>query len=88
MGFFGCAWKKVMAESVGFEPTIPVKVYTLSKRAPSATRPSLRRKDGTEAIIQPVADTGGKRLFAANFANEPESGSEPIRGFRVGLWLT
>jgi hypothetical protein len=26
---------------VGFEPTIPVKVYTLSKRAPSATRPSL-----------------------------------------------
>jgi hypothetical protein len=27
---------------VGFEPTIPVKVYTLSKRAPSATRPSLR----------------------------------------------
>ena len=32
-----------MAERVGFEPTIPVKVYTLSKRAPSATRPSLRR---------------------------------------------
>jgi hypothetical protein len=31
-----------MAERVGFEPTIPVKVYTLSKRAPSATRPSLR----------------------------------------------
>ena len=33
-----------MAERVGFEPTIPVKVYTLSKRAPSATRPSLRKK--------------------------------------------
>ena len=33
---------KVLAERVGFEPTIPVKVYTLSKRAPSATRPSLR----------------------------------------------
>ncbi len=32
-----------LAERVGFEPTIPVKVYTLSKRAPSATRPSLRR---------------------------------------------
>ena len=31
-----------LAERVGFEPTIPVKVYTLSKRAPSATRPSLR----------------------------------------------
>jgi hypothetical protein len=32
-----------MAERVGFEPTLPVKVNTLSKRAPSATRPSLRR---------------------------------------------
>jgi DUF2938 family protein len=33
---------KVMAERVGFEPTIRFPVYTLSKRAPSATRPSLR----------------------------------------------
>jgi hypothetical protein len=31
-----------MAEGVGFEPTIRFPVYTLSKRAPSATRPSLR----------------------------------------------
>ena len=31
-----------MAERVGFEPTIPFQVYTLSKRAPSTTRPSLR----------------------------------------------
>src|SRR3954465_1429356 len=31
-----------LAERVGFEPTLPVKVNTLSKRAPSATRPSLR----------------------------------------------
>ncbi len=31
-----------MAEGVGFEPTIRLPVYTLSKRAPSATRPSLR----------------------------------------------
>ena len=37
---------KELAERVGFEPTIPVKVYTLSKRAPSATRPSLRRRMG------------------------------------------
>jgi hypothetical protein len=32
---------KELAERVGFEPTLPVKVNTLSKRAPSATRPSL-----------------------------------------------
>ena len=31
-----------MAERVGFEPTIRFPVYTLSKRAPSATRPSLQ----------------------------------------------
>jgi hypothetical protein len=30
-----------MAERVGFEPTLPFRVNTLSKRAPSATRPSL-----------------------------------------------
>src|SRR6185312_14311988 len=32
-----------LAEGVGFEPTIRFPVYTLSKRAPSATRPPLRR---------------------------------------------
>ena len=32
----------VVAEGVGFEPTIRFPVYTLSKRAPSATRPPLR----------------------------------------------
>src|SRR5579859_600887 len=36
------AAKERLAERQGFEPWIPVKVYTLSKRAPSATRPSLR----------------------------------------------
>jgi hypothetical protein len=35
-----------LAERVGFEPTLPFRVNTLSKRAPSATRPSLRRKSG------------------------------------------
>src|SRR6202140_780986 len=32
---------KDLAERVGFEPTFPFRVNTLSKRAPSATRPSL-----------------------------------------------
>src|SRR5262249_5394215 len=32
----------LLAEGVGFEPTIRFPVYTLSKRAPSAARPSLR----------------------------------------------
>ena len=40
-----------MAERVGFEPTIPVKVYTLSKRAPSATRPSLPGSGNASSIL-------------------------------------
>src|SRR5580700_6472419 len=38
----------MLAERVGFEPTLPFRVNTLSKRAPSATRPSLRRKPGKD----------------------------------------
>src|SRR6266481_987998 len=34
---------KRLAERVGFEPTLEFPLNTLSKRAPSATRPSLRR---------------------------------------------
>src|SRR5207253_5789554 len=34
-----------VAERVGFEPTLPFRVNTLSKRAPSATRPSLPVQD-------------------------------------------
>ena len=33
---------KSLAERVGFEPTLEFPLNTLSKRAPSATRPSLR----------------------------------------------
>ena len=32
---------KIMAERVGFEPTIESPLYTLSRRAPSTARPSL-----------------------------------------------
>ena len=32
-----------MAEGEGFEPSIRFPAYTLSKRAPSATRPPLRK---------------------------------------------
>ncbi len=40
-----------MAEREGFEPPIPVKVYTLSRRAPSATRPSLRTREFFTIIL-------------------------------------
>ena len=34
--------EQMLAEGVGFEPTLRFPVNTLSKRAPSATRPPLR----------------------------------------------
>ena len=34
--------EELLAERVGFEPTLELPLNTLSKRAPSATRPSLR----------------------------------------------
>src|SRR5436190_10640421 len=59
-----------MAERVGFEPTIPVKVYTLSKRAPSATRPSLRKKLRGSSHCTAVLQC---RLLAEGmFASRPE----------------
>src|SRR5262252_3313366 len=44
-GLCGCLrtpGRGLLAEGVGFEPTLRFPVNTLSKRAPSATRPSLR----------------------------------------------
>ena len=42
----------IVAEREGFEPPIPVKVYTLSRRAPSATRPSLRSRSVDDYFSQ------------------------------------
>ena len=51
VGLFSCGTRsfleqcKKLAERVGFEPTLELPLNTLSKRAPSATRPSLRGAD-------------------------------------------
>jgi hypothetical protein len=53
-----------MAERVGFEPTLEFPLNTLSKRAPSATRPSLRRRLGLESLyrLQDNAVGGSERV--------------------------
>ena len=69
----------MLAERVGFEPTIPVKVYTLSKRAPSATRPSLRvasystgcPKLGANTKVTKLKEKGTK--YAAKLSNRSVS---------------
>jgi hypothetical protein len=40
-----------LAERTGFEPAVPLLAHTLSKRAPSTTRPSLR------TFIDYISDT-------------------------------
>src|SRR5438128_5809430 len=84
-----------LAEGVGFEPTIRLPVYTLSKRAPSAARPSLRipRDAPREPLYIASAPAAGK---AANCrAPRPHPGLviEPVikarysraRGGRRGM---
>src|SRR5208283_2192030 len=56
-----------MAERQGFEPWIPFRVYTLSKRAPSATRPSLRRESVLRKYLTTLR-TRTKSLCAAQSA--------------------
>src|ERR1043166_3651739 len=63
----------VLAERQGFEPWIQFPVYTLSKRAPSATRPSLRLGITRRAsLILAAADA----LEAAASRNPPQSSLE------------
>jgi hypothetical protein len=45
-----------MAERVGFEPTLEFPLNTLSKRAPSATRPSLRRASQEATTLKEACD--------------------------------
>src|SRR5215469_15976540 len=67
-----------LAERVGFEPTLPFRVNTLSKRAPSATRPSLRRGCCWEAEIRRRSRMAGKVSFPwLPLLNSRAEGAEP-----------
>jgi hypothetical protein len=67
-GFFHLAGRQrkfcagQLAEGVGFEPTIRLPVYTLSRRAPSTTRPPLRSfsRHPSRRILRAGADLIGK----------------------------
>ena len=68
----------VLAEGVGFEPTIPLRVFTLSRRALSTAQTSLHRPfylfkrkelsttDRDENAMAPAAIMGLKRFIAAS----------------------
>jgi hypothetical protein len=69
-----------LAERRGFEPRLPFRVNTLSKRAPSATRTSLRASGRTKIIAE-------KWLKSKRLARGSVSGREAhevLRAHRLG----
>src|SRR5437868_10147295 len=61
------------AEGAGFEPAIRLPVYTLSRRAPSTTRPPLHARfrgaaEGSER--PPYAQCGAARMDELSLINE------------------
>ena len=52
---------ETLAERGGFEPPIEFPLYTLSKRAPSTTRPSLQRGCGRNSSVFPAQSTMRRR---------------------------
>ncbi len=75
---------EMLAERVGFEPTIPVKVYTLSKRAPSATRPSLRSSKSSLGCARDFASGLGRPLSGST--QDPSTAR--LAALRSGFRLT
>src|SRR5215212_675678 len=71
-----------MAEGEGFEPSIRLPVYTLSRRAPSATRPPLRRRlrRGRLRCEAPKACSAGALLDAARCLRRKSSGPGSVAG--------
>jgi hypothetical protein len=55
----------LMAEGVGFEPTLRFPVNTLSKRAPSATRPPLRKSGAHHSRRDPSGNAPLASYFEA-----------------------
>src|SRR5262245_53622546 len=73
-----------MAERVGFEPTRPgIPTYTLSKRAPSATRTPLRARGiagGERGIRTPETLAGLPAFEAGAFGHSAISPTEGYQG--------
>ena len=53
-----------MAEEEGFEPSIRLHVYTLSRRAPSTTRTPLRITHNFNSVKHQVYSQSGARMRA------------------------
>ena len=73
-----------LAEREGFEPSVEFPLHTLSKRAPSATRTSLRAK-GCEAFDSSMGLGGPARVPARTRDQRVVTGSPIFTIFRAGF---
>ena len=64
---------KMLAERVGFEPTLEFPLNTLSKRAPSATRPSLRLKSVEGTTLSEAASRSAFNIFLQFYGGHPRN---------------
>ena len=55
--------KDEMAEREGFEPSVSLTPHTLSRRAPSAARPSLRRKGNKSLTDKTVLNQLARTIY-------------------------
>src|SRR4029079_8090529 len=79
---------QILAERVGFEPTVEFPLHTLSKRAPSTTRTSLR--NGLHAVRHRLSQTllhlcsFNIAFVFSHVANAPERAvAETVKDFAV-----
>ncbi len=66
---------------MGFEPTVPFPVHALSRRVPSATRPSLQRKDGENDHPEGAEHRGRRDQGLAEREGFEPSVRFPVRRF-------
>jgi hypothetical protein len=77
----GSSQSEVLAERVGFEPTVEFPLHTLSKRAPSTTRTSLRLESiAYERCTEIIAHVRELRTFCSIMFGF--SGLQPSHGTR------
>jgi hypothetical protein len=65
-----------MAERVGFEPTLEFPLNTLSKRAPSATRPSLLQSQS----LRNLSENSSQSLEYSRGPGVPKIASPILKG--------
>ena len=77
-----------MAERVGFEPTVSLRLHTLSKRAPSTTRTSLQKQKTLKETLINCLYRRIDTLHGTRNLDYPVDMSRFLRSVRLALHPT